>query len=353
MKRIYSILLAGVALVAVASCGNRGKKAEAVEFEDEVEIVEEEAPIVKIYSTAYDGYTNVRQGPSSKTKILGKLRNGNEYVTLVGMEGNWYEVEYYDQIGYVHKDHVGDTPSKPVTVDVDANWLNGCWSCEGYTYTLIYSNGKYTEEHQYGTILHGRWHLEGNEIVLTTVYVTERGKEFGLKRGDVQRLIINKAARTVGGMEKWNMPAELDEGEDGITKDLFNILKKEANKYVKNISNPIIEIPYSQETGSDQANRVSDSSDNKEERTKKKGKSEDWDEVLTSYEEYVDKYISFAKKAAKGDVTALAKYPALLQKAEKLSDKLENAEDEMTSAQMARYSKITMKLAKAAEELDE
>lgn len=350
MNRIYSILLAGVALVAVASCGNRGKKAEAVEFEDEVEIVEEEAPIVKIYSTAYDGYTNVRQGPSSKTKILGKLRNGNEYVTLVGMEGNWYEVEYYDQIGYVHKDHVGDTPSKPVTVDVDANWLNGCWSGEGYTYTLIYSNGKYTEEHQYGTILHGRWHLEGNEIVLTTVYVTERGKEFELKRGDVQRLIINKAARTVGGMEKWNMPAELDEGEDGITKDLFNILKKEANKYVKNISNPIIEIPYSQETGSDQANRVSDSSDEVEDRPKKKGKSEDWDELLTSYEEYVDKYISFAKKAAQGDMRALAKYPSLMQKAEDLSEKLEDAEDDMSAAQLARFNKISMKLMKSAEE---
>jgi hypothetical protein len=202
-------------------------------------------------------------------------------------------------------------------------------------------------------MLHGKWHLEGNEIVLTTVYVTERGKEFELKRGDVQRLIINKAARTVGGMEKWNMPAELDEGEDGITKDLFNILKKEANKYVKNISNPIIEIPYSQETGSDQANRVSDSSDNKEERTKKKGKSEDWDELLTSYEEYVDKYISFAKKAAQGDMRALAKYPALLQKAEDLSEKLEDAEDDMSAAQLARFNKISMKLLKAAEELDD
>jgi hypothetical protein len=154
-------------------------------------------------------------------------------------------------------------------------------------------------------------------------------------------------------MEKWNMPAELDEGEDGITKDLFNILKKEANKYVKNISNPIIEIPYSQETGSDQANRVSDSSDNKEERTKKKGKSEDWDELLTSYEEYVDKYISFAKKAAQGDMRALAKYPSLMQKAEDLSEKLEDAEDDMSAAQLARFNKISMKLLKAAEELDD
>ena len=348
MKRIYSILLAGVALLAVASCGNRGKKAEVTE-----ETVVEEVSEVRIYSTAYDGYTNVRQAPTSKSQILGKLRNGNEYVVLVGMEGNWYQVEYYDQIGYVHKDHVGDTPSMPVTVDVDVNWLSGCWSNEGYSYTLIYSNGKYTEEHQYGTMLHGRWHLEGNEIVLTTVYVTEYGKSFDLKRGNVDRLTINKTARTLGGMRKWNMPAELEEGEDGVTKGLFNVLKKEANKYVKNNTNPIIELPNSQGTGNEQMERVSEPSNNNEERAKKKGKSEDWDAVLTSYEEYVDKYITFAKKAVKGDVKALAKYPALMQKAEELSDKLEKAEDEMSSAQVARYTKISMKLAKAAEELAE
>ena len=75
MKRIYSILLAGVALVAVASCGNRGKKAE-VEPEEVVETVDE--GVVKVYSNAYDGYANVRQSPTSKSPILGKLRNGNE-----------------------------------------------------------------------------------------------------------------------------------------------------------------------------------------------------------------------------------------------------------------------------------
>ena len=98
---------------------------------------------------------------------------------------------------------------------------------------------------------------------------------------------------------------------------------------------------------------VDDSSEEVEERPKKKGKSEDWDELLTSYEEYVDKYISFAKKAAQGDMRALAKYPSLMQKAEDLSEKLEGAEDDMSAAQLARYTKISIKLMKAAEELAE
>lgn len=349
MKRIYSILLAGVALVAVASCGNRGKKAEVV-----VETVAEETSEVRVYSYAYDGYTNVRQSPTSKSAVLGKLRHGNEYAVAIGVVDNWIEVEYYGQIGYVHKDHISDSPSKPVTVDVDANWLNGCWSSEGYTYYLIYSNGRYTEEHQYGTMLHGKWHLEGNEIVCTTVYVTEYGKSFDLNRGDVERLDINKSARTIGGMRKWNMPAELEEGEDGITKGLFNILKKEANKYVKLTNTQGSRVIYKLQTmESEQMDSVDDSSEEVEERPKKKGKSEDWDELLTSYEEYVDKYISFAKKAAQGDMRALAKYPSLMQKAEDLSEKLEDAEDDMSAAQLARYTKISMKLMKAAEELAE
>ena len=67
MKRVYSILLAGVALVAVASCGNRGKKPQVVMPEEEVvETVAEDASVVKMYSNSYDGYTNVRKSPSSK-----------------------------------------------------------------------------------------------------------------------------------------------------------------------------------------------------------------------------------------------------------------------------------------------
>lgn len=79
--------------------------------------------------------------------------------------------------------------------------------------------------------------------------------------------------------------------------------------------------------------------------------SEDWDELLTSYEQYVDKYISYVKKAAKGDMTALAEYPSLMKKAQEFSDKLKSAQGDMSSSQLARYNKISMKMMKAAEEM--
>lgn len=354
MKRIYSILLAGVALVAVASCGNRGKKTEAVE-----DVVEEPAE-VRVYSNAYDGYTNVRQKPTSKSNLVGTIRQGNEYVVATGVEDNWIQVDYYGQTGYVHKDHVGDTPCQPVTVDVDANWLSGWWPAYDDGNYFIYSNGRYSKHYVFHDTLdsiHGKWHLEGNEIVLTAVYVHKYSGAYYSKSGDAEIFTINKSTATIGGMKKYALPRQNDVLEceyDGITKESFNFLKKEANKYVK-ISNPAGDrlIARIQELENDQLDYDGGSSDNDDNRPKRRGKSEDWDEVLTSYEEYVDKYVSLVKKAAKGDAVALASYPSLMKKAEELADKLDDAEDDMSSAQLARYKKITKKLMKAAEELDD
>lgn len=79
--------------------------------------------------------------------------------------------------------------------------------------------------------------------------------------------------------------------------------------------------------------------------------SEDWDALLNSYESYVDKYISYMKKAANGDMSALSEYPSLMQKAQDYNSKLQNAQGMMSSSQWARYNRITMKMAKAAEEM--
>lgn len=79
--------------------------------------------------------------------------------------------------------------------------------------------------------------------------------------------------------------------------------------------------------------------------------SQDWDELLSSYEQYVDKYISYMKKAANGDMSALSEYPALMEKAQEFSDKMSNAQGDMSTAQWARYMKITNKMTSAALEM--
>lgn len=252
MKRVYSILFAGVALVAVASCGNRGKKAEIVVPDEEVTetvaeaVAEETSNEVRMYSNSYDGYTNVRKGPSSKAEVLGKLKNGNEYVVLLGESEDWLEVQYYDQIGYVHKNYVCQTPSMPVTVDVDAKWLEGPWSVEGngydYLYILIFSNGKYCQTHWlpgtvedwegaytdmevlgddgvYCEFNYGKWHLEGNKILFTS------------RKGETVSMVINPSSKTIDSYSKVNL-SNMDELTP-TSKAGFKSFRQRTNKYVK------------------------------------------------------------------------------------------------------------------------
>ena len=74
----------------------------------------------------------------------------------------------------------------------------------------------------------------------------------------------------------------------------------------------------------------------------------DIDEYLKSYEEYVDQYIKLMKKAKDGDVSAMTEYAEYMEKATNLSEKMEKAESEMSSAQMAKFLKIQAKLTQAA-----
>lgn len=75
--------------------------------------------------------------------------------------------------------------------------------------------------------------------------------------------------------------------------------------------------------------------------------STDWDKVLDSYEKYVNQHIAVYKKVQAGDMNAYNEMASLMEKYQKLAEQLEEAQDEMTEAQVARYLKITQKLASA------
>ena len=107
----------------------------------------------------------------------------------------------------------------------------------------------------------------------------------------------------------------------------------------------------SSESSDDSSVSSEESSDDEESISSSSSGSQDWDALLNSYEQYVDKYISYMKKAAKGDMSALAEYPALMKKAQEFSEKMENAQGDMSASQWARYLKITNKMTKAAQEM--
>ncbi len=75
--------------------------------------------------------------------------------------------------------------------------------------------------------------------------------------------------------------------------------------------------------------------------------SNNWDKILDEYEQYCNKAASLSKKAMSGDVSALTEYSSLVEQAESLSDKLENAKSDLTPAQVQRLNKIAAKFAQS------
>lgn len=72
--------------------------------------------------------------------------------------------------------------------------------------------------------------------------------------------------------------------------------------------------------------------------------SNDWDKLLNTYEQYVNSYIKLYKKAMNGDASAMTEYISFMEKATQLSEKLSDADTEMTNAQLQRYMEITNKM---------
>lgn len=74
---------------------------------------------------------------------------------------------------------------------------------------------------------------------------------------------------------------------------------------------------------------------------------EDWDSILDEYEKYCDKAVALAKKAQAGDMSAMTEYASLLESAQSLQKKLENAGSNLSAAQATRLNKIATKMANA------
>lgn len=184
---------------------------------------------VRVYSNAYDGFVNVRSQPSAKSAILGRLKNGPDYLVQLGVQGKWIIVQWQNGIGYVNKSVVGYTPWKPVYLSVDGDWIQGVYQ-GGEPYfrefvddLWIFSNGKFAYVDNGGgtgePLAYGTWKFEGKEIVLTTKLVVDDWFEGVAKE---QRLVVDVPNRTVGGKPKVQ-PANYNK---------FVAEKKQVNKLV-------------------------------------------------------------------------------------------------------------------------
>jgi hypothetical protein len=100
---------------------------------------------------------------------------------------------------------------------------------------------------------------------------------------------------------------------------------------------------------SDLSNSTSnDSSDNDE----YSSGSEDWDAILKSYESYIDQYIKLMKKAKNGDASAINEYASMMEKANDFESKLQNAGEDLSTTQLAKFVKLQTKFANAAMQME-
>ena len=179
---------------------------------------------------------------------------------------------------------------------------------------------------------------------------------FGIEIVDENGTTVQKASATEGGLSGPYSSEDVEDlfklkpGETGTIRWSVddNVLNAKELKFTISSAFELCEKSGVSSNDDDDDDYDDDDDDDDDDDMASSKSSTNWDAVLDEYESYVNQYIAFMKKAQKGDMSAMNDYAKMLEKAERLSDKLGGAEDEMTSTQLSRYMKITNKMANAA-----
>ena len=228
----FSLLTASLLMV---SCNLlKGKQEEAP-----APVAAPQPSVIRVYANAYDGYVNVRSAPTLKSTVLGRLKNGEDFLPQVGVQGKWIAVQYQGGVGYVASDAAGYTPWKPVYLGVDGKTIQGMYS-NGYNAYLVFSNGKYAYIYEYGDLSYGTWIFEGMDIIFTTKYITSDGRRLGSEWvGRQERLPVR--SKVIGNYKKETLYSrsyysDYEYSSCGawiVTKEDFAATRKTVNKLVR------------------------------------------------------------------------------------------------------------------------
>lgn len=195
------------------------------------------------------------------------------------------------------------------------------------------------------------FNLKGVEPFGTFGQSVKANAGFGIEILDENGNVIDKVAATASGLgamydsEDMKEALKLKAGETGTVRWKFSFDSEKKPVKFRLTS------AYETADSSSSSSYDDDDDDSDSYSSSSSSGSQDWDALLDSYEQYVDKYISYMKKAAKGDMTALSEYPALMEKAQEFNSELQGAKGDMSASQWARYIKITNKMTKAAQDM--
>ena len=191
--------------------------------------------------------------------------------------------------------------------------------------------------------------------------------ESGMPLPGANTFVIAKDGWTTTETDNVKIDNALTEGEGEVTvqfkydtystgggslgeKEFMKIAGKKGNSFRIISSDLMEEAPEQEAYVSETTSSASDDDSESESSTTSSGDSS-WDELLVSYEKYIDQYITFLKKANAGDVSAMSQYPSMMAKAADLQEKIMNASDDLSIAQMNKFNKLQAKMINAAAEL--
>lgn len=144
------------------------------------------------------------------------------------------------------------------------------------------------------------------------------------------------------GAEEFAVQLEYDSWGACSSKEALKLGSKKAVSF--SMTSKLTEASTSTSTG----NSGVTTTDNSNVTSTEKSGSQNWNSILDSYEKYITQYIALLKKANAGDMSAMTEYASMMEKATEFADKLENASDDLSPAQSARFLKLQTKLTNAA-----
>ena len=221
------------------------EKENEVEFNSDVEAISSRMFGQRVYSWAYDGFTNIREDTSFSAKVIGQFRNGPEGAILLEDFGEWMKIDISGQIGYVVSKYVRDAPSVAYTGDITVGWLEGIWGSSDSGFNLlIFNNGTWEMGYDY-TFVYGKYLLQNtNELVLIPVKeINPEGDWISAEDSDIEIVKINKAKNlleysgTDYHKEEYMSQEAMDEGYGGygcLTKSEFKSYGKKLLQSIEN-----------------------------------------------------------------------------------------------------------------------
>jgi hypothetical protein len=203
------------------------------------------------------------------------------------------------------------------------------------------------------------------QMPLDIIKVLEGRDPYKTPLADLSASLLNENKMPISGIDIFELNGNYDDklisllksgnGEQvmGFTSGFnsFNIDKYgDQVKYFSVSSILKIDREKSQNSSSISKNLENKNTDNSNTGSIVNNNSENWDEMLDDYEEYVDEYIKLLKKANNGDASAISEYSSMMNKAKDLQQSMVKAQNnnELNASQIKRMMKIQTKMANAA-----